>query len=1167
MKKFAIFIPLILMMFFLIPSVLAVTLSTLWMDNTTVKTINQGDTATFYVFAYGLHPPIDISVNFTDNNYNFLYEFDNIIHYNENYFYHEYTATPGIYLNPGTYHVKVRVSDFRSWEQRELTLIVNEATQPNRPPVLNPIGNKIIDEGQLLLFLITASDPDSQDLNMQIENLPTGATVTEINPNEWQFSWRPNFNQAGIYPVFFIVSDGEGGIDSERINITVNNVNRAPILEHISDINITEGEIAIIRAYASDPDNDTLTFSINNPRFQQSNNVFTWQTHEGDEGVYTVRVYVSDGSLQDYQDITVTVNNLPYENHAPIAIANATPQQGYAPLIVHFRGDQSYDPDRDTITYYWDFGDGENSTETNPIHIYQNTGVYTAFLTVSDGNLYDISEPLVIYVNEPMHRLNVSSIVCFPSIIVRHNQSCSVYVSDIQTGQPVGGAQVIIYFYDPDEFGRCITDRITGGCEAQRQMNRTGNFTVYAEAHKEGYIPDNDTWPRYRFQVIPQAYRIVDLTIYNDSNFQHEDYDFFRGENLYAKFRVVDLGNNTVPNEIVSMAALVSHPGGRVNLTRMSFENGYYYYKLEPIPPSHDFLGDSFVFAFVFNNGQGGEAQVGVSIRNNPPDIIGMPIEVTMYENETLTFELQNYEYDVEDSGSNLTWIADIPYNNYFTGDVVGKTLHLIATSPGEAYITLILTDLDGATDASRVLVKVLPIEHPNTPPNVIILSPNDNSQFKENEIIIFTGRGFDVEDGPLPNSSLEWSSSINGILGYGRTIQHNLSVGTHIITLTGTDSQGLRSNDTIRVIVLESPPDNYPPTAVITSPKNNARVLSPIKLTGYGTDTDGQSIRRLRPEELSWYYIDLNKVHRKVASISDDTSQISGVIIQSKENPIKDIVSINSDLGGGKYTDSIMNIRKSLSYERIFIGKGDEQIIDLEPGTYQIILKATDEDGMTDEDSIIIYVVKTQEVDVKIISPADGTLFENRAIQFTGTGSYFDGIDYIPLRDDQLHWKSSIDGDIGTGRKITQLLSRGRHTITLTGIHESGLQDIDVITITVGEKVEEDEARLYIGDIDLIGVEAGEKFRAKTTDTVRLNVFIENTGDFDLDDLELYLIIPELGIKTQSVRFNIEKGEDDNVELDFDLYNEPVGLYNAKIVIQNRDIKRVKYRDLRIIN
>ncbi len=42
------------------------------------------------------------------------------------------------------------------------------------------------------------------------------------------------------------------------------------------------------------------------------------------------------------------------------------------------------DPDGDSLTYLWDFGDKETSTEQNPVHIYASAGTYKVKLTVKD---------------------------------------------------------------------------------------------------------------------------------------------------------------------------------------------------------------------------------------------------------------------------------------------------------------------------------------------------------------------------------------------------------------------------------------------------------------------------------------------------------------------------------------------------------------------------------------------------------------------------------------------------------------------------------------------------------------------------------------------------------------------------------------------------------------
>jgi glucose/arabinose dehydrogenase/regulation of enolase protein 1 (concanavalin A-like superfamily) len=72
-------------------------------------------------------------------------------------------------------------------------------------------------------------------------------------------------------------------------------------------------------------------------------------------------------------------------NRAPRAVVDGDPQAGLSPLTVQFSSEGSSDPDGQPITYSWDFGDGTSSSDANPTKTYSADGVYTAALTVSDG--------------------------------------------------------------------------------------------------------------------------------------------------------------------------------------------------------------------------------------------------------------------------------------------------------------------------------------------------------------------------------------------------------------------------------------------------------------------------------------------------------------------------------------------------------------------------------------------------------------------------------------------------------------------------------------------------------------------------------------------------------------------------------------------------------------
>ncbi|MFY2556995.1 PQQ-dependent sugar dehydrogenase [Corallococcus terminator] len=76
-------------------------------------------------------------------------------------------------------------------------------------------------------------------------------------------------------------------------------------------------------------------------------------------------------------------------NRRPMAAITAFPTQGSIPLTVTFNGGASSDPDGDSLTYLWTFGDGTPVTQTSSattIHDYTTNGTYMASLTVRDSS-------------------------------------------------------------------------------------------------------------------------------------------------------------------------------------------------------------------------------------------------------------------------------------------------------------------------------------------------------------------------------------------------------------------------------------------------------------------------------------------------------------------------------------------------------------------------------------------------------------------------------------------------------------------------------------------------------------------------------------------------------------------------------------------------------------
>jgi PKD repeat protein len=131
----------------------------------------------------------------------------------------------------------------------------------------------------------------------------------------------------------------------------------------------------------------------------------------------------------------------------PLTVAcTATPQSGDAPLEVTFSsqgtgGDGTY-------TYSWDFGDGNTSTQQNPIHTYPTAGTYTATVTVTSlGKTATCTKEITVGV--PCTAPSISSHPASTTICANNTATLSVtatgtaplhyqWYQGAGTGNPVG---------------------------------------------------------------------------------------------------------------------------------------------------------------------------------------------------------------------------------------------------------------------------------------------------------------------------------------------------------------------------------------------------------------------------------------------------------------------------------------------------------------------------------------------------------------------------------------------------------------------------------------------------------------------------------------------------------------------------------------------------------
>jgi hypothetical protein len=194
------------------------------------------------------------------------------------------------------------------------------AIRVNRPPVLAPIGSKIVDEETLLTFTATASDPDGNQLAFSLDpGAPAGASLTPAGV----FTWVPTEAQGpGTYLLTVRVTDSGSPprSDWETIQVVVNEVNRPPSLAAIPNQVVDEEKELTFTARATDPDlpANTLTFSLvgapAGAGIDPATGVFTWSPTEAQgPGDFTFTVKVTDNGappLSDSKQVSVHVNEV-----------------------------------------------------------------------------------------------------------------------------------------------------------------------------------------------------------------------------------------------------------------------------------------------------------------------------------------------------------------------------------------------------------------------------------------------------------------------------------------------------------------------------------------------------------------------------------------------------------------------------------------------------------------------------------------------------------------------------------------------------------------------------------------------------------------------------------------------------------------------------------------
>lgn len=252
------------------------------------------------------------------------------------------------YNTPGTYDVKLVATNGSGSGQVTWTKKIKVNAFPNAAFTSSQVG-------QSLILNNTSTDKVSQ-----IWYFGDGNTSTDESPTH-------TYSTAGTFTVTLAVTN-PCGTDSTSIQITVSG--SAPQADFKSNTN--SGCVPLTVKFSDNslgaPTSWSWTFAGGNPATSTAQNPSVLY---GSSGTYGVTLTATNAFGSDVETKTSFIE------------VKAGPLAGYTytsnGLAINFQNTST-----NSTSYEWDFGDGQKSTEINPVHTFSGNGTYTVILTAKN---------------------------------------------------------------------------------------------------------------------------------------------------------------------------------------------------------------------------------------------------------------------------------------------------------------------------------------------------------------------------------------------------------------------------------------------------------------------------------------------------------------------------------------------------------------------------------------------------------------------------------------------------------------------------------------------------------------------------------------------------------------------------------------------------------------
>ncbi|QSG11736.1 Secreted protein, with PKD repeat domain [Halapricum desulfuricans] len=357
------------------------------------------------------------------------------------------------FMDQGDYGVRIVVTDTAGLTDTATTTVTVE----NVPPTARAGSDRAVYVDDLVAFdASNSTDPGADDLTYQWD-LDGDGTYDEQGVDIGH-----RYRSEGIYDVTLRVSDGDGGVDTDKRSVVVQNV--PPTADAGTALTVVTGEPTLDGSGSSRGDSsDTLTYrwDVDDDGDYETRGAKPGYYYN-ETGTYNVTLTLSDGDGGvDIDDTTVTVE----PDTVPPVAAFGLDRANVNDKSITFDASKSTDNAR-IVDYEWDLGDGTTTAGETISHVYDDPGEYNVELTVTDSAGYeDTTNKTIVIENEPP--------------IADAGESQTIVAGIPATLDATGSSEgdvsdTLTYRWDVDDDG----DYETRGAKPGYYYNETGTYNV-----------------------------------------------------------------------------------------------------------------------------------------------------------------------------------------------------------------------------------------------------------------------------------------------------------------------------------------------------------------------------------------------------------------------------------------------------------------------------------------------------------------------------------------------------------------------------------------------------------------------------------------------------------------------------------------------------------------